>query len=167
MAHQKAYGILVALVAAWCGLILVAPLLRSEQLLPTFSQSLYQFFSIICHQLDDRSFHLGGEKFAVCIRCSSIYFGFLIGALFQPLRRKRGAIPSVSLLFFASAPMVADVAMNLLGIRESDLFSRTFTGGLFGIILPSFIIPALSEAVGQFQRQLFTSGGLLNARKTK
>ena len=65
--------ILVLLTAVWCVAILAAPLLRS---LP-----LYGFFSILCHQLPDRSWHLNGEPLGVCIRCTAISFGFLFGLL--------------------------------------------------------------------------------------
>src|SRR5262249_2651061 len=30
-----------------------------------------------CHQQPARSWHVAGEPLAVCIRCTSIYFGFL------------------------------------------------------------------------------------------
>ena len=57
----------------WCLAIVAAPLF---QLTPV-----YLFFSTICHQLPDRSWHLHGEPFAACIRCTSIYVGFLAGLL--------------------------------------------------------------------------------------
>jgi uncharacterized membrane protein len=167
MSRHKAFRIFLTLVSIWCGLILLAPILRSEQLFPAVSHMLYQFFSTICHQFEDRSFHVNGEKFAVCIRCSSIYFGFFTGTVTSHFFNKRDALPPLVVLLIGTAPMLIDVSSNLFGIRESDLFSRTFTGSFFGIVLPFFILPTLYEAVDQIKRQSFTAGGLLNARKTK
>jgi hypothetical protein len=65
--------ILVLITGFWCIAIVVAPLLNS---LP-----LYAFFSFICHQLSDRSWHINGEPLGVCIRCTSISFGFLFGLI--------------------------------------------------------------------------------------
>ena len=59
----------------WCLLIVAAPLLRSP--------ALYLLFSRICHQQTARSWHIFGEPFAACIRCTSIYLGFLFGALLK------------------------------------------------------------------------------------
>ena len=55
----------------WCSAILSAPLVQWPLL--------YQFFSLVCHQIPGRSWHLDGEPFAVCIRCTSISLGFLAG----------------------------------------------------------------------------------------
>ena len=66
-------AVVVGSAAIWCLAILAAPLLHS----PT----LYVFFSIICHQIPSRSWHLAGEPLGVCIRCTAISFGFLAGLL--------------------------------------------------------------------------------------
>jgi uncharacterized membrane protein len=42
------------------------------------ASSIYQFFSLICHQDPARSWQILGEPLPVCIRCVSIYFGFLV-----------------------------------------------------------------------------------------
>ena len=57
--------------ATWCLAIVAAPYFH---LAPV-----YLFFSTICHQLPGRSWHLHGEPLAACIRCTSIYVGFLAG----------------------------------------------------------------------------------------
>jgi uncharacterized membrane protein len=54
----------------WCLTILMAPFLNWA--------AIYQSFALICHQDPARSWHLHGAPLAVCMRCSSIYFGFLI-----------------------------------------------------------------------------------------
>jgi hypothetical protein len=61
--------VLLAAAAAWCLAIVAAPALHL-----TF---IYNFFAVICHQQPARSWQVAGEPLAVCIRCTSIYFGFL------------------------------------------------------------------------------------------
>ena len=57
----------------WCLAIVAAPFFHFTPI--------YLIFSAVCHQLPARSWHIDGEPLAVCIRCTSIYFGFLAGLL--------------------------------------------------------------------------------------
>ncbi len=106
---RRVYFILLSLVAVWCGLIIAAPLINGVS--ESAGSLVYQFFSRICHQLDERSFHLAGGKFAVCIRCSAIYFAFFAGIVLYPfvnitLRRRRGATaPSQKNLLIGNLPV--------------------------------------------------------------
>ena len=61
--------------ASWCLLIIAAPLFQLH--------TVYVFFSTICHQNPLRSWTLAGKALPVCIRCSCIYLGFLLGTLFS------------------------------------------------------------------------------------
>ena len=62
--------LLLIVAAAWCVAIAAAPIFESRWL--------YEFFSAICHQNPARSWRLTGEPLGVCIRCASIYAGFLL-----------------------------------------------------------------------------------------
>src|SRR5579884_1285256 len=75
MERRKTRGILLLGSALWCLMIVAAPLLHA--------QPIYQFFSIICHQIPSRSWVLAGSPLPVCIRCTCIYLGFFIGAVFS------------------------------------------------------------------------------------
>jgi len=65
--------VFLAMTTLWCGAILLAPAAALE--------SVYAFFSLICHQLPDRTWHIDGHPLAVCIRCTSIYGGFLVALI--------------------------------------------------------------------------------------
>jgi uncharacterized membrane protein len=165
------YGICLILVALWCSLILAAPFFQSlsSQTQPV-AAVLYRFFARICHQLDERSFHLNGEPWAVCIRCSAIYGGFLLGLLLVPVLRGVHAKnpPARRWLLVAALPMVVDVSLNLAGIHESTSFTRGCTGLLLGGIAPFYIMPLLIESIRQRVQQLSTAkGGFRYARKTE
>lgn len=110
---------------------------------------MYQFFQPLCHQIDERTFHLFGAPLAVCIRCSAIYFAFLGGTLLYPVIRSvnRAVLPHRRWLVLAALPMLLDVAAGVAGFHESTLVSRSVTGALIGMVLPFYIIPAAVEAV--------------------
>ncbi|HCA81378.1 MAG TPA: hypothetical protein DEP53_16740 [Bacteroidetes bacterium] len=164
---HRTYLVVVLLVAAWCGGILLAPALSGS--MPGVSSALYACYEPICHQIDARSFHSDGGKLAVCARCSSIYFTFLLALIAYPLFRRLSeqSLPSRFWIVVAIGPMVVDVTLNFLGLHGSTLLTRAVSGGLFGLIVPWYIIPVLVEAVSQLRSQLLSRGGLFYARKAQ
>ena len=164
---KSIYRVFVVLVAAWCAGILLAPLLVTAA--PGVSSLLYLWYEPVCHQIDARSFHLFGAKLAVCARCSSLYFGFLFSVLMYPLVRQvvGDSVPHRAWVVLAVVPMIIDVVLNVTGIHFSTLFTRSVSGALFGLILPLYLIPVLTEAVTQLRDQLSSSGGPTYARKAQ
>jgi uncharacterized membrane protein len=148
MARMTFLGILAATVL-WCGLILAAPLVTDSA--PAFSRPVYQAFHRVCHQFEDRSFHLSGRPLPVCVRCTSIYFAFLLGVIAYPLiRRWRFPVAaSRFVVMVAVLPMVVDVAADLLGVHEVTTSTRIITGSLFGFAITFVVLPAAIEAVWQ------------------
>jgi uncharacterized membrane protein len=146
----KIYIIITMLVAFWCAGILAAPVLKHAGLSGS-ADIAYSFFSRICHQNDARSFHVEGEKFGVCIRCSAIYFGFLAGLILMPLSiaLKRIRFPKPMLMIAVIIPMLVDVVLNGTGLHASTTMTRVATGLLFGGVMPWCIVPLLIEACSQ------------------
>lgn len=150
--RREAFIYLVVLLATvlWCFAIFAAPLfIASGGLLQSSSEFLYQFFGRICHQFSERSFHLEGQKLAVCARCSSVYFGFLLGLLAVPLFRGFPSIPYPPrwILFVSVVPMVLDIGFSMLDLHESTLWTRALSGGVFGLIISYFILPGFLTAL--------------------
>lgn len=145
------YSIILLSTCVWCALILLAPVLATSS--SPFAEYLYRFFRPICHQRPERSFFLFGEQLAVCVRCASIYTGFLAGVVIYPLVRGLHTlrIPSRWLLLAAFVPVAFEVATEWVGLYHSTMFSRSLTGGALGATLAFFILPAALEAT----RQLF------------
>ena len=143
------YLLIMLAASCWCALILLAPLLSiADGPVQAAARGLYLFFGQICHQLDDRSFHLMGHPVAVCARCSGIYFGFLAGTILHPLavRWLRLPLPARSVLLAGAAPMLLDVAAGVFGLHETTNILRVVTGAWFGIAAPWCILPSLIEA---------------------
>ncbi len=156
--HRTTYWTILVGAALWCSGLIAAPFLVSHVGSPAaFGQWIYSFFHTVCHQLDGRSLHVFGEPLAVCSRCASIYFAFLVGTFLYAFLRsvERPAVPSRTWLMVAVTPMVLDVLAGLLGIHEATIITRASTGTLFGVLMPFIIIPAASEAVQQLHRSSF------------
>jgi uncharacterized membrane protein len=125
----------VTAVGIWCLLIVLAPLLMERA--PMVSFFLYLLFSPICHQLPERSFFILGHQFAVCARCTGIYFGAFLGSFLA--QRKS---PPAIFLFLALVPMAVDGGSQLLW-RESNNVLRFVTGAIAGFATIFYVYAGL------------------------
>jgi len=146
---QVGHGAIAWAIAAViaCGvavLIFAAPLAQAHGN-DLFALKVYRFFSHVCHQAPDRSFHLAGFQLAVCARCTGLYLGIGLAAGFYPLVRSlkhADTLPCVW-LFAAAAPMAVDFYVDYLGIWHNTHVSRFLTGILLGAATMFYIIPGL------------------------
>ena len=140
------WGIMAFLAFVWVFLIVLAPLAEAINLAGV-SNSLYKFFSFLCHQNSARSPSFGEHAFAVCSRCFGIHLGLLSGFLIYPfLRRIDETEPLPRLwLFAAMIPMAVDWLLGVFGIWENTHSSRFLTGAVLGAACAVFIAPALIE----------------------
>jgi uncharacterized membrane protein len=142
--------VLIILAALWCCLIVATPVMASgDGLFRLAGRASYVFFSPLCHQWESHSFHLCGEKFPVCIRCTAIYAGFLAGILlYLPIGRSiERRFTARTLLLCAVAGMIVDVALSMAGIAESTTVTRLVTGGIFGVLAAFVLTPVLHELI--------------------
>jgi uncharacterized membrane protein len=150
---RRIYTVLLAAVGLWCAAIVAIPVLHAfgGSIGQSLADGLSLGFSRVCHQLDDRSIHVFGQKFGVCIRCTSIYFSFLAGLIVYPFIRPLDSAnpPGRRWLILAVAPMVLDALLNDLGIHQSGEVSRVLTGSLAGFIFAFAVLPLFIEALKQ------------------
>jgi uncharacterized membrane protein len=108
---------------------------------------IYNSFSRFCHQLPERSFYLDGHPFAVCARCTGIYFGFAAAVLFYPLARsfKRSDAPARKWLLIALVPIALDFALDFFGVWQNTHLSRSVTGALLGAVVAFYVVPGLLD----------------------
>jgi len=142
----KVWTISLLVVFAWTFVILLAPIAKASGF-ENFSAPIYTFFSIICHQIDSRSFHIENHQFAVCSRCFGVYFGLFFGFLIYPFLRKVEEIEPLPRfwLFLAMIPIGIDWSLGVFGIWENTHLSRFITGLILGAACAIFIVPALVE----------------------
>ena len=142
----RVWAIGCAVVITWLLLILVPPIAKANGY-TNFSTPLYSFFSFICHQMPDRSFHIEGEKFGVCSRCFGVYFGLVTGFLVYPLWRRIDSIEPISRiwLFLSLVPITIDWSLGFFGVWANTFTSRFITGLILGAACATFIVPAIVE----------------------
>lgn len=140
------------LLVLWLGAAILAPILQAAgQERP--ASVIYAMFRPFCQQRPDRSLHLFGEKMACCERCFAIYsvlalFGLAYFAF-------RGIRPLAwSKLAFLALPILADVATQTLGLRESTTGLRLATGGLFAIGVAWLALPHFEQGFADIRQPL-------------
>jgi uncharacterized membrane protein len=148
--NKQTYLILVTAALIWCLLILLPPvLMKAGATGKSISVIDYKFFGHICHQFDERSLHIRENKLTVCARCSGIYFGFLIGVLIIPFF-KNIKIRNIKYgLCLIMLPMLIDVALDFVGIHNSNTLTRALTGLMFGIPSAVLIYPSFEQGINQ------------------
>ena len=142
----KVWMVGLAVILVWVSLILIAPIAKANGVV-AISSPLYHFFSYICHQLPERSFHIEGEQFGVCSRCFGVYFGLLFGFVVYPLWRSIDEIEPLPRiwLFLSLIPITIDWSLTIFGVWENTHLSRFITGLILGFACATFIVPALVE----------------------
>lgn len=147
----------LALALVWILLICLPPWLMAEGMV-TLAQIGYRTFSIICHQIPERSWQIAGLPLAVCSRCTAIYVGAVLGLLLYPIIRQTPLLIRLThhsrrLLALGLLPMLADVAFDLSGIRANTFSTRAITGGIAGVAISLYLLPAIL-AIGAEWRQV-------------
>lgn len=138
----------------WVLTIVGAPAARAAGF-DSIAAPLYTFFSYICHQLPDRSFHLVGEQFGVCSRCFGVYFGLVLGIAVYPLWRGVDNTEPIARfwLFLSLIPVSIDWSLTAFGIWQNTQISRFITGSILGLACATFIMPAAVEVARDFFRK--------------
>jgi len=134
-----------------CSLTLVLMILGSPLALSSghifLGLTIFRSFSYVCHQIPERSFFIAGHQFAVCSRCTGLYFGFAAASLLYPALRslRVTTAPARKWLFLAAAPLAIDFSLTYLGIWENTHTSRLLTGLLLGSVSVFFVMPGFME----------------------
>ena len=141
----------LVIVFLWAAAIVTAPIAKANGLV-AISSPLYHFFSFICHQISERSFHVDGEPFGVCSRCFGVYFGLLLGFVIYPIWRNITEIEPLPRvwLFLSLIPITVDWSLTIFGIWENTHLSRFVTGLILGVACATFIVPAIVEITRNF-----------------
>ena len=141
----RIYVLTSAGTAAWLAALLAAPFFQS--LGWRGARFLYACFAPVCHQDPGRTIFLWGAPLAVCARCLGIYLGFGLGLILYPFRRSFCSVqlPRLRSFIFASLPIAADFAANVLGLWSTPHLPRMFTGVIWGSILPFYFITGLTD----------------------
>jgi Predicted membrane protein (DUF2085) len=147
----------VAATVAWAALIVAAAALANRAHASASASALiagvYAIGSLVCHQRPERSFHLGAAQLPVCARCTGIYFGAVVGAVFAlrasaSLRRDGGsAAPPRTILAVAAAPTVLTLIFEwTTGVMPSHAI-RAAAGAVIGVAVAWLVVAAAENQV--------------------
>ena len=158
-AAWRAWGAALAFAAGLVGLIVAAPLLRAGGMWAA-ADAVYRGFGLVCHQMDERSFHVAGFQLAVCARCFGLYVGALAGVAAYPLTRSlmRRELPARAWLVAAAVPTSLDFALGFFGVWENTHASRFLTALPLGVALAFCAVPGLVDLSLTPLRQFFRPG---------
>lgn len=150
------WGVAAGLAALFVTLIVGAPLLKAGGL-QVAAGAAYGALALVCHQMDERSFHLLGFKLAVCARCFGLYAGVLVGALLYPLVRPltRRDLPARGWLLAAAVPTSIDFALGFFRVWENTHASRFLTASLLGVVLAFYLVPGAVDLALTSRKYLF------------
>jgi uncharacterized membrane protein len=101
--------------------------------------------------MPERSFYIFGEKFAVCQRCSAIYFSFFAGVTFFPVLRKYFSFRKSSrlILIIPFALLVTDFLLGFITSMQ-NIFTILISGGIFGFSVSLIIISGIMDTLNLY-----------------
>jgi uncharacterized membrane protein len=77
----------------------------------------------VCHRIAERSFHIGDRQLALCVRCTGMYLGAMLGLAFQLfLGRRRSDWPAIPMM------VVLGVFVLAFGIDGGNSAARLYLG---------------------------------------
>jgi len=114
--------LLVALGAVWVGAIVFAPIgiASPSGAARVCALATYAAGSFVCHQIPARSFHLAGQPFAVCGRCTGLYMSALAGGLAALVMWRRLPIADRWLLAMAAVPTALSWTLEHAGLAAQS-----------------------------------------------
>lgn len=127
----------------WAGAVATVGVLLVGAVLPVAlpadaAEAVRAAFRTVCHQIPERTFHVGGQPLAVCHRCLGIYAGLAAGAaLVLPLRHRaqRWAGLDRWVLLAAIVPAGLDWGLDVIGLGSNTVATRVATGLWLGLLV--------------------------------
>jgi uncharacterized membrane protein len=108
--------LLTVAACSWTAAVVVSALAHTAA--PTIAHIVDLVGSLVCHQREERSFHLFGQQLAVCGRCTGLYLSGTLGAMLAWLGRARLPRNSRALLIAAAAPTAITLVIEWFGLAN-------------------------------------------------
>lgn len=111
----------------------------------------------VCHQIEERSFHIHEEIFPLCARCSGLFLGALLGLAYQATQGRKGKMPPLwpSILFGALALAWVFDGFNsfsmlvpaIPSLYQTQNLTRLVTGTGMGLAVSAVLWPAFVQTM--------------------
>ena len=143
--HCVLLPLLATLAVGWLTVLVAAPVMPVRIAAPV-----YLFASFVCHQIEERSFHVGGQPLPVCARCLGIYAGAAavagLGCL-AGFRRPLARWPAARfrrIAVVAALPTAVTVVAEWLGVWATSNSQRASAGLLLGAAAALVVVGAVA-----------------------
>jgi uncharacterized membrane protein len=115
----------------------------------------------VCHRIESHSFQIGERTFPLCIRCSGMYLGAILGLAYMAIiHPRRGGIPKTWVLVvlgvFASA-FAFDGVNSFLNLINEDLsfyppqhLIRLLTGMGMGLVISVMVFVGVNQTAWKY-----------------
>lgn len=118
----------------------------------------------VCHRIDLRSYHIGDRPLPLCVRCTGMYLGAMVGLVYQWKTSKRcaGTPPRrvIAVLFLLAFAFAIDGINSYLTLfpRMPHLYPpqntlRLITGTGMGLVISAMLYPAFQQTIWQIVRE--------------
>jgi uncharacterized membrane protein len=129
---------------AWLALLVATPIGPAS-----LSAVMYSVGSFICHQLPERSFHLGAFQIPVCGRCLGIYAGFAIASGVHVLAlshysRPLTRVTARAVIVAGALPTAVTLALERSGVWHGSNIVRAIAGGALGISIALVVMSVVA-----------------------
>ncbi len=112
----------------------------------------------VCHRIDLRSFHIGDIQLPLCVRCSGMYLGAMVGLIYQLVKgRRRVGMPSwkvilptsIFVLLFAIDGLNSFYSLfsDSPALYKPNNTLRLLTGTGMGLAIAVALYPAFNATV--------------------
>lgn len=109
---------------------------------------IYGFYGISCHQIPSRSFFIFDHQIAICARCLSFFSSMLAFGLLVSLKSVQSLDRRIA--FILALPIIVDVLLQTLGIKESTNLLRVTTAVLLSLSVSFYIYPRIKASIECF-----------------
>ncbi|NMB87305.1 MAG: DUF2085 domain-containing protein [Chloroflexi bacterium] len=111
----------------------------------------------VCHRISARSFFIGDRPLPLCVRCSGMYLGALLGFLYLFRQGRQGGLPTLKISLVLGAFLLAfgfdgvnsylHLVPNAPTLYEPQNWLRLMTGTALGMGMASMLYPIFNQSM--------------------
>lgn len=111
----------------------------------------------VCHQIEERAFHIGERPFPFCARCTGMFLGAALGLVYQIAQGRKGRMPPLPVLILFGLLALAWVldgfnSFTMLvpaisSVYETKNWTRLVTGTGMGLAVSALLLPSFVQTM--------------------